>query len=87
MKWIVLTGWIAAILFAHFRGRVRLPLGRQLLDHSIILAPINALMVLNSRVPTTPYIPNDTMPELKLLEDNWEVIRDEALHLNHLQQI
>jgi beta-hydroxylase len=57
------------------------------LDHSIILAPINALMVLNSRVPTTPYIPNDTMPELKLLEDNWEVIRDEALHLNHLQQI
>ena len=87
MKWIVLTGWIASILFAHFRGRVRLPLGRQLLDHSILLAPINALMVLNSRVPTTPYIPNDTMPELKLLENNWEVIRDEALHLNHLQQI
>lgn len=87
MKWIVLIGWIASILFAHFRGRVRLPLGRQLLDHSILLAPINALMVLNSRVPTTPYIPNDTMPELKLLEDNWEVIRDEALHLNQLQHI
>ena len=87
MKWIILAAWIASILFAHYRGRVRLPLGRQFLDHSILLAPINALMILNSRVPTTPYIPNDTMPELKLLQDNWEVIRDEALHLNHLQQI
>ena len=87
MKWIVLGTWIAAILFAHLRGRVRLPLGRQLLDHSIILAPINAFMVLTSRVPTTPYIPNDTMPELKLLEDNWETIRDEALHLASLREI
>lgn len=87
MKWIVLGTWIGAILFAHFRGRVRLPLGRQLLDHSIILAPINAFMVLTSRVPTTPYIPNETMPELKLLEDNWETIRDEALHLASLREI
>lgn len=87
MKWIVLGTWIGAILFAHFRGRVRLPLGRQLLDHSIILAPINAFMVLTSRIPTTPYIPNETMPELKLLEDNWETIRDEALHLASLREI
>jgi beta-hydroxylase len=87
MKWIVLGIWIAAVLFAHLRGRVRLPLGRQLLDHSSILAPINAFMVLTSRVPTTPYIPIDTMPELKLLQDNWETIRDEALHLAGLQEI
>lgn len=87
MKWIVLGAWIGAILFAHFRGRVRLPLGRQLLDHSIILAPINALMVLSSRVPTTPYISTSYMPELKLLEDNWETIRDEALHLASLREI
>ncbi len=87
MKWIVLVTWMGAILFAHFRGRVRLPLGRQLLDHSIILAPINAFMVLTSRVPTTPYIPNASLPELKLLEDNWESIRDEALHLATLREI
>ena len=87
MKWIVLATWIGAVLFAHFRGRVRLPLGRQLLDHSIILAPINAFMVLTSRVPTTPYIPTSAMPELKLLEDNWETIRDEALHLASLREI
>ena len=87
MKWIIVGTWIGAILFAHLRGRVRLPLGRQLLDHSIILAPINALMVLSSKVPTTPYIPTSSMPELKLLEDNWEIIRDEALHLASLREI
>jgi beta-hydroxylase len=57
------------------------------LDHSIILAPINAFMVLTSRVPTSPYIPTSAMPELQLLADNWEVIRDEALHLASLQEI
>ena len=87
MKWFVLGAWLAAILFAHFRGKVRLPLGRQLLDHSILLAPVNALMVLNSRVPTTPYISTDYLPELKLLQENWQTIRDEAVHLANLQAI
>ena len=87
MKWILLGGWLGAILFAHFRGAVRLPLGRQLLDHSILLAPVNAFMVLTSKVATTPYIPVQTMPDLKLLEDNWEVIREEALHLASLSEI
>ena len=64
MKWFVLILWVGAILFAHFRGRVRLPLGRQMLDHSILLAPVNALMVLNSKVPTTPFIPSTCIPEL-----------------------
>ena len=37
MKWLIPGIWLAAILFAHFRGRVKLPLGRQLLDHSVLL--------------------------------------------------
>ena len=78
MKWLILFGWLGSILFAHFRGQVRLPLKRQLLDHSIILAPINAFMILTSRVPTTPYVPLSRIPELQLLQDNWETIRDEA---------
>ena len=45
MKWLIPGIWLAAILFAHFRGRVKLPLGRQLLDHSVLLAPVNAFMV------------------------------------------
>lgn len=87
MKWLILFLWLGSVLFAHFRGQVRLPLKRQLLDHSVILAPINAFMILTSKVPTTPYIPVSRMPELKLLEDNWETIRDEALALSKLSEI
>ncbi|OWT56265.1 aspartyl/asparaginyl beta-hydroxylase domain-containing protein [Candidimonas nitroreducens] len=87
MKWLLAAIWILAILFIHFRGKMRLPLRRQFLDHSILLAPINALMVLASRVPTTPYIASDTLPGLAALDANWRVIRDEALNLSRLQHI
>ena len=87
MKWILLVTWLTAILHAHFRGAVRLPLGRQLLDHSILLAPVNAFMILTSRVGTTPYLASRDLSELKLLEDHWQEIREEALHLASLRQI
>ncbi|MFW8566916.1 aspartyl/asparaginyl beta-hydroxylase domain-containing protein [Orrella sp. 11846] len=81
MKWIILIAWLGAVLFAHYRGQVRLPLRRQLLDHSVILAPINALMILTSKIPTTPFAPVSRFPGLEKLEENWEIIRDEALAL------
>lgn len=87
MKWMILFIWVGSVLFAHFRGQVRLPLRRQLLDHSIILAPINAFMVLTSKAPTTPYVPLSRLPELKVLEDNWETIRDEALNMAQMKEI
>jgi beta-hydroxylase len=87
MKWLILFIWLGAILFAHFRGQVRLPLKRQLLDHSVLLAPINALMVLNSKAPTTPYVPLSRLPELQVLQDNWETIRDEAIEMAQTKAI
>lgn len=87
MKWIIPGIWLAAILFAHFRGRVRFPLHKQLLDHSILLAPVNAFMVLFSKVPTTPYLDEKYLPALKKLDDNWEVIRDEALAMAEMRHI
>ena len=42
---------LAAALFVHFRGRVRLKFGRQLTDHSTFTAPYNALVYLFSGVP------------------------------------
>ncbi|MEI2417711.1 lipid A hydroxylase LpxO [Orrella sp. JC864] len=87
MKWLIPGIWLAAILFGHLRGRVRLPFVRQLLDHSALLAPINALMVLNSRVPTTPYVSPDQFPDLQVLDRNWEMIREEALALAAAQRI
>jgi len=87
MKWIIPGLWLASILFAHYRGRVRLRLSRQFLDHSVLLAPLNAFMVLVSRVPTTPYVTAREIPELKVLDDNWELIRDEALQMQQLRHI
>jgi len=87
MKWLIPGIWLAAILFAHFRGRVRLPLSRQLLDHSVLLAPVNAFMILASRVPTTPYVPAREIPGLDVLDANWETIREEALNLSRMQRI
>lgn len=87
MKWLIPGLWLAAILFGHYRGKVRAPWGRVFLDHSVFLAPVNAFMVLASRVPTTPYVATREIPELQILQQNWEVIRDEALQLAEMRRI
>jgi len=87
MKWAVVGFLILSVLHIHFRGKVRLPFGRQLFDHSSFMAPINIFMHLFSRVPSTPYIPVREFPELNVLQENWEVIREEALNLVALQKI
>ena len=87
MKWGLIGLWVAAILFGHYRGQVRARWQKVFLDHSALLAPINALMVLSSRVTTKPYVPLSEFPELKTLQDQWQVFRDEALHLAAMQKI
>lgn len=44
-------------------------------------------MYLFTKVPTTPYLSTDLFKDLKLLEDNWETIRDEAKTLSELEKI
>jgi len=48
----------------------------------VLLAPVNVVMYLFSRTPRTVYIDPQQFPELKVLQDNWQLIRDEALRLN-----
>ena len=79
MKWLIVLLWSLTVMYGQMRGKVRHSWRKAFLDHSTLLAPINALMVLNSKVPTTPYVPVSTIPELKTIEDNWQVFRDEAL--------
>jgi beta-hydroxylase len=43
-------------VYVHSRGRVRRRWTRQLLDHSTIMAPYNALMYLFSAVPNRPFV-------------------------------
>lgn len=81
MKYVLLLNYIIAIAFIHFRGRVKLPFLRQLFDHSSLLAPINGWMYLFSAVPRTPFIAVENIPDLHILRDKWQDIRQEALLL------
>ncbi|MFL5088851.1 MAG: aspartyl/asparaginyl beta-hydroxylase domain-containing protein [Xanthobacteraceae bacterium] len=80
-QFLVLYAFAASVLTIHHRGKVRLPFGRQLTDHSTIMAPYNVLMYLFSAVPNKPVLPVGVVPELAKLRENWQVIRDEALNL------
>lgn len=77
-KFIVLYVFLGATLFIHFRGRARLPILRQIGNHSTLFAPYNVLLYAFSAVPNRPYLDLSRFPELAVLRDNWEIIRDEA---------
>jgi len=87
MGYIILAIFIASGTYVHFRGKVRLSVQRQITDHSTLMAPINCLLFAFSGVPNQPYQDLEQFPELKVFEDNWEVIRDEAVALNEASEI
>lgn len=80
-RFLVLYAFILCALFVHFRGRIRHSFTRQLSDHSTILAPLNALLYAFSAVPNKPMLDVRQFPELELLRNNWQTIRDEGLKL------
>src|ERR1044072_2787944 len=71
-QFLVLYTFFVSVLVVHFRGRERLGFGRQLTDHSTIMAPYNALMYLFSKVPNKPILPVSTVPDLAKLRDRSE---------------
>ena len=81
-KFLALYAFLASAAFVHFRGKVRHKFTRQLTDHSTLMAPINVFMYAFSSVPNEPYLDTKHFPELKVIRDNWETIRDEALALD-----
>jgi beta-hydroxylase len=74
-------GYVLWALFVHFRGRERHKFHRQLTDHSTVIAPYNAIMYGLSAVPNRPFVAVTEFPALKPLQDNWKMIREEALKL------
>ena len=78
----VLLAFIAAALHSHLRGKMRFGLVRALTDFTVLIAPLNSLMILFSKVGSQPYLDPKDFPDLKLLQDNWQVMREEALHLD-----
>ncbi|GAB7532402.1 aspartyl/asparaginyl beta-hydroxylase domain-containing protein [Pseudomonas sp. 3A(2025)] len=81
VKASILLLFVGSTLYVHLRGRARLPLLRQFVNHSALFAPYNSLMYLFSKVPSRPYLDRRQFPELDVLKDNWQVIREEAMRL------
>jgi beta-hydroxylase len=80
-KLFVLYALVASAAYIHFRGKERLSFARQLTDHSTVMAPYNSLMYVFSGVPNEPILDASSFPELGVLRENWETIRDEAAAL------
>lgn len=78
--WVLLV-FVASALYVHLRGRDRFELKRAL-DFTVLLAPVNALMLLFSRAPRGAFIDPAEFAELAVLREHWQEIRDEALRLN-----
>jgi len=87
IKWTLIAIWLGAITYVYFRGRVRVSFFRTIMDHSAVLAPVNAFMYLFSAVPPRPYVPAASIQGLQALDDNWEIIREEARQLAEAQRI
>ncbi len=73
--------YILSIIFVRVRNKDKFSLARQLSDFSTFMVIFNIPAYLLSRIPIRPIIDKKCYPELHALEENWEVIRDEALAL------
>lgn len=88
MGLFILGIFIIASIYVQNRGAVQHDrFTRKLTDHSNFLAPINCLFYFFSKNTQSVYIDVNQFPELKIFQDNWEMIRDEAINLDNASQI
>ncbi len=79
--------YVGCIVFVRLRNRSTFDLKRQLTDFSTFMVPFNIPAYLLSKIPTSARIDRKWFPELDIIENNWETIRDEALALYEGGQI
>lgn len=85
---IVLGIFILCAVYIQTRGTVtHTRLSRRITDHCNFLGPLNCLFYAFSKVENTPYIDPGQFPELDILKENWQKIRDEAVGLNSQEAI
>lgn len=83
MGLVVLAIFIVSAIYVQHRGKVQHALfRRKLSDHANFLAPLNCLFYIFGKNADQVFIDPKDFPELQILQDNWEIIRDEALSLN-----
>lgn len=83
----VFTIYIGSVLFIRLRGETFPKLSRQMSDFSTFLVPFNIPAYIFSKVPRQPILDIKNFPELKVIEDNWQVIQEEAMNLYNLGYI
>jgi len=75
--------FVLCSIYVQNRGQVKhARFARRLTDHANFLAPINCLFYAFSSEKNTPYIDAEKFPDLKVLQENWTLIRDEAVQLS-----
>lgn len=80
--------FLLCAIYVQHRGVIQHgKLTRKISDHSNIMAPVNCLFYAFSSVKNTAFIDVDHFPELKILQDNWQIIRDEAVGLDQQSRI
>lgn len=80
---MILAIFILCAIYVQNRGELHHErLSRKITDHSNLLAPVNCLFYIFSGVGNKPYIETSRFPQLKVFEDHWKEIRDEAVSLN-----
>ena len=85
---LILLIFICSGMVIHFRGQVRHSFARQLTSHTNLTAPYNVFVYLFTKIPNVPFPKVEQhYPELKILEDNWETIREEAIALAKAEHI
>ena len=87
MKYIIVILFAGCVFYIHRRGKERYPFWCQLSDHSTFFAPLNVFMYFFSAVPNAPYLNLEIFPELEILRKNWQLIREEGLHLLDQQHV
>ncbi|MGD8175993.1 aspartyl/asparaginyl beta-hydroxylase domain-containing protein [Marinimicrobium sp. ARAG 43.8] len=84
----ILAIFVLCAIYVQTRGVIRHERWqRKITDHANFLAPVNCLFYAFSKVGNKPYVDVKQFPELRVLQENWETIRDEALTLNNEAQI
>lgn len=78
---VLILTYVGSLVFLRLRNKVHLSWARQLTDFSTFMVPFNLPAYLLSRVSTQPRVPISEFPQLKILQDNWQTIREEALAL------
>jgi len=81
IRYVIFFIFVASAIYVYFRWRVRFGVVRSLTDYQVLLAQVNTLLYLVSKVKAGAFIPVSQFPELKTIQDNWEIVRQEALSL------